>query len=207
MGERTFRRSKPGKIAALLCAAAAMGLAPGAVAQSGQTAAGAQEFLRIMAAQGSMAANIDRGGGWNRVFKTGTRRKCQSYDEVTLFGTKRKRDCFDEPFSEMINHGTFPIAVQPASQCGTRISLGDPGYSRGADLGSEKYTVSEPDLTPIVLDWSKVTRVMQSGTLVEIVGAYPRVAFIMASEDLAARAAYASEFLRSNCDAAAHTAF
>lgn len=166
-----------------------------AATQSTQTVGGAHEFLRLMTSRG-MTASVNRGDGWNMAWRSSTRRKCRWENYDNFFGSSGRRQvCYDDPYTGKVNHGPYTLGFR-GSGCRSTVALLAP--ARYGDVA---------DRTPISIDWSRVTKVSQAGLAIEVGGTYPELQFNLPSEDLAARAAFAAEFIRTSCDSTASTGF
>ena len=145
-----------------------------------QTRAGAQEFLRQVAAQGAMRLSTDTGDGWQRSVRP---YDSHTFPPNTVTGVSGGDTC------------ASTLAYQPHAT---------------VVYGSEARGNYSPHYDPIqnnLIDWSRVVEVLQSGTDIYLTGtAYP-LKVGLGSEALATRVAYAMEFLRLECDPTASTGF
>jgi len=195
-----------------------------AMAQAAQTAAGAQEFLGKVMAQGSMQMHVDYGRGWDRV-EAAEAERCMWQDEHAGFlaGMQRVRRCTgksspswlsDDDSWMWVDIGAWaPTAASAEGTCKTRVQVSQKGSVRREfkaryDGKAAEFTAwSGIRSGPFVIDWTKVAGVTQSGQKVSLAGVSPAMYFELPSEDLAARVTYAMEFLRLECDAMAGTGF
>lgn len=193
-------------------------------AQAAQTAAGAQEFLGKVMAQGAVLMHVDQGKGWNRVDAAEAER-CMWQDEYAGFftGVQRVWKCTgrtgpswlsDDDSWMWVNVGAWtPTAASAEGNCRTQVQVGPKGSQAREFKG--RYDGKAAEFTawsgtrsgPFVIDWTKVAGAIQSGQKVSLSGISPALYFELPSEDLAARVAYAMEFLRLECDATSGTGF
>lgn len=207
-------------------AAAAMlwSVCNGALAQAAQTPAGAQEFLDKVLAQGTSSLHVDTGKGWNRVDAAEAER-CMWVEEFGGFfaGMQRVWKCTgrtspswlsDDDSQMWVAIGAWvPRGAVAEGECKTRIQVDQKGSDYREFKG--RYERKAADFTawsgtqsgPFVIDWSKAAGTTNTGREVHLKGVTPRMYFVLPSEELAVRFAYAMEFLRLNCDATAGTGF
>lgn len=181
----------------------AIGLGGAAHAQT-QTAANAQKFLSVIAGQQTSRVDVASGGSWNQTWGKRTKNKCTSEYYYDFWGTRQgpRTRCWDEDDSRNIS-GPSPLltGATPITDCLTEITYRDDStYFDG-------YTITALGEQKTRIDWSKVAKVQQDGATVLLSPNLPMVRFRLSSDDLAKRAAFAMEFLRQTCDAAAATGF
>ncbi|WP_213605186.1 hypothetical protein [Pseudoxanthomonas japonensis] len=203
----------------------AMSLLPASArAQAAQTPAGAQEFLGKVLGQGTSWLSVDRGKGWNRVDAAEAER-CMWTEEFGGFfaGMQRVWKCTgrtspsylsDDDSRMWVDVGVFiPRGAVPEGECKTRIQVDGKGsvyreFKGRYDGKAAEFTAwSGPQQGPFLIDWSKVAGTTNNGREVHLKGIAPGMFFLLPSEELAVRFAYAMEFLRLNCDATAGTGF
>jgi len=195
-----------------------------AMAQATQTAAGAQDFLGKVLAQGTSSLNIDSGKGWNRVDAAEAER-CMWVEEFGGFfaGMQRVWKCTgrtspswlsDDDAWMWVGVGAWvPRGAAAEGECKTRVHVDQKGseyreFKGRYDGKPADFTAWSGSLTgPFVIDWRKVAAATAHGREVHLKGVSPAMNFVLPSEDLAVRVAYAMEFLRLNCDATAGTGF
>lgn len=196
----------------------------GAHAQAAQTPAGAQDFLGKVLAQGTSSLNVDTGKGWNRVGAAEAER-CMWNEEFGGFfaGMQRVWRCsrgsgsflfIDDPSQMWVHVGAWtPRSAMAEGECKTRIQVDPKGsqyreFKARYDGAAADFTAwSGPQSGPFLIDWSKVAGTTSKGHEVHLKGVTPAMSFVLPSEELAVRFAYAMEFLRLNCDSAASTGF
>lgn len=196
----------------------------GANAQAAQTPAGAQDFLGKVLAQGTSSLNVDTGKGWNRVGAAEAER-CMWNEEFGGFftGMQRVWRCtkgsgsflmIDDPSQMWINVGAWtPRGAVAEGECRTRVQVDHKGsqyreFKARADGRTADFTAwSGPQSGPFLIDWSRVAGTTSNGREVLLKGVTPAMSFVLPSEELAVRFAYAMEFLRLSCDATAGTGF
>lgn len=164
-----------------------------ASAQNNQTPEGAQQFIAIIAANGSTSTRIPLyAGGMNAV-----RDSEQQYSRSCSTDFWGGRTCKSVTAGRRYFTRTLdPIAVVGSGStdvCVTTFTIVPP-YSE------------EPKIPPtFTVDWKRVTKVQPNAEWVNLSG--QQVEFRLSSSDLATRVAYAMEFLRQHCDPAAATGF
>lgn len=181
----------------------AAGLGASAQAQT-QTAAGAQKFLSVIAGQQTSRLDVSVNGYWNQTWGKRTKNKCTSEYYYDFWGTRQgpRSRCWDEDDSRNIT-GPSPLLTGAVAinDCLTEIEYSD------NSTYFDSYAITALGVQKARIDWSKVAKVQQEGSMVTVSPNSPLVRFRLSSEDLAKRAAFAMEFLRQTCDAAAATGF
>lgn len=208
----------------LLSGVALIAFSCAAHAQEEQTVAGAQEFLGKVFSQGASKLNIDTGKGWNRVDAAEVER-CMWVDEYGGFfaGMQRIWRCTgrtgpfllsDDESVMWVDIGSWmPNDATAEGACNTRIQVNQKGsqvreFKARYDGKQAQFTAwSGTQGGPFIIDWTKVTGASNNGREVHLKDVSPNMYFVLPSEDLAVRVAYAMEFLRTNCDATAGTGF
>lgn len=190
-------------------------------AQTTQTIAGAQEFLGTVFENGMSLVDVDTGLGPNRV-RSEKVEKCEWREEFTGFlgGMKRTWWCggsstLDIHQSEnWVDVGSFAVSGASANgSCATRIAVSQKSprerwFKKRVDGEITEFTLTSGTLTgPFEIDWAKLPGTSHSGKTISLVGSSPKLDFTVPSPEMAARVAYAMEFLRINCDRAAATGF
>lgn len=199
-------------------------LSPSARAQAAQTPTGAQDFLGKVLGQGTSWLSVDRGRGWNRVDAAEAER-CMWIEEFGGFfaGMQRLWKCTgrtspsylsDDDSRMWVDVGVFTLRGATAQgECRTLIQVDGKGslyreFKGRYDGKAAEFTAwSSPQQGPFLIDWSKVAGTTSNGREVHLGGVTPAMFFLLPSEELAVRFAYAMEFLRLNCDATAGTGF
>lgn len=176
-----------------------LSLAPGlASAQSDQTVDGAQKFIAVIASQHATRLETDWGNGFGTTLGRHPVQYCQ---DIPGFFEVRRECGYNYPAELVTRPQPSLDAASKISDCSTRFQYTDSATAIG------EYTITPTGTTTVDVDWSKVASVATNGVYVFIEGQRPRVRLEMASVDLAARIAFAMEFLRTNCDEAASTGF
>ncbi len=92
---------------------------------------------------------------------------------------------------------SITIGDHKASSCRTKLTFEDHGAS-GALIGNRE----------VVVNWEAVAEVKQGGSVVIVKTTYPETTYYtLAAEGMAARVAYAMDFMRQYCDPGADTGF
>jgi len=188
----------------------ALGLAPnmpGASAQT-QTVQGAHEFLRITFANGGVSGALDAGLGYNTVLEQWNR--CPQ--RMMTPGTSLMRPTYGE-VCEGMRSGRFSApdfaAIKYNVSAGSRGKLSANSPSYPVSFKNEVTYFYRDYLNPLnrEIDWSKVSQVSRNGLSIFVREGAIGCRFTLSSEDLLNRTAFAMEFLKSRCDAAASTGF
>lgn len=174
-----------------------------------QTVKNAHLFLGKVAEQDAMTFQVDEGRGWGSV--SADKSYCQYYGYDTVSGIKAgEHGCSDFKASSHKVEDYKLTSMNMLSRCMTQIKA---LMARGKEVmvkdGSRDYWLVRipPRQSSFQIDWSKTTEVRQEGANVIVRGVKPNIRFVMASEQLAIRLAYAMEFLRLECDATSGTEF
>lgn len=193
-------------------------------AQAEQTPAGAQDFLGKVLAQGTSSLNVNTGKGWNRVGAAEAER-CMWQEEFGGFfaGVQRVWKCTgrtmpgflaDDDATMWVAIGAWtPRGASADGECRTRVQVDQKGsvmrqFKGRYDRQAAEFTAwSGPQSGPFVIDWTKAAGTTSTGREVHLKGVTPGMSFVLPSEDMAVRVAYAMEFLRMHCDATASTGF
>lgn len=196
-----------------------LGLAGAASAQDRQTQENAQLFLAQVVGQGATTLAVDVGGGWNKFAEDRYFCRFSPY----YMGNFRIEDW--KCGNDYLEWNEYPkykasgaraeIGASGRQNCATVIAtdsikgFNDERIYKGQVDNSSYTTVTTRRLpaSPFTLDWSKAAEVKQDGSSVSVMGIKPALKFYLPSEALAARVAYAMEFLRTNCDATSGTGF
>ncbi|CAN7525520.1 hypothetical protein LJR143_003551 [Pseudoxanthomonas sp. LjRoot143] len=174
-----------------------------------QTVEGAHLFLSKVVEQGATTFELDDGNGWGQV--RASKSFCRYYSYDTASGFKAgEYGCGDYKTSTHDVGGYRLTSIMKLTRCASQISTPEvQAKDIEVDSGQKNYwKVSLPYRKPSYgIDWDKVAEVKQDGTSVAVSGIKPAIRFKLASEPLAARVAYAMEFLRLECDATSGTGF
>lgn len=178
-------------IAAVTCASVA-GIA---FAQVRQTAEGAQQFIRLTAANGSTTLGIPLANGSYNIVEAEEERKQQRCRTDFWGGTSCKQEVVGHRMAKY--HRTIHVSkAETVDRCTSRLSYYiTPRYSNDKTYVPGIFTIN----------WKNVTEAKQNGTEVFLAG--QQIKFYLSSSDLATRFAYAAKFLRDSCDPAAMTGF
>lgn len=186
-----------------------------------QTVESAQKFLSGVFENGASHLNIDSGLGWNRV-RSKKVEKCEWREEFTGFfgGMKRTWWCGGSSTLDIGQSENWvdigPLSIERASAnglCATEIAVSPASprerwFKKRIDGEMTEFTLtSEARNDPFEIDWTKISGISKTEKTVSLNGVSPRMGFIIPSEEMAARVAYAMEFLRINCDKTAETGF
>lgn len=171
--------------------------AGGATAQTGQTVAGAQEFMRLTLTNGSTQLFVPlANNSENYVQWTEDRKQYSCQHEGGIFGSTH---CRDRVVGTRTAGSTRKLSISKVTKvdnCTTQISY----------WITPKYT---NDITYVpgtaTIYWRNVTEAYQYNESVTLKGQSIRLQF--SSKDLATRFAYASTFLKNACDPTASTGF
>ncbi len=197
------------KISNLLLAAVLLPAAFSARSQQ-QTVEGAQLFLTQVAEQGGTTFQVDDGDGWNRV---GVQKSyCQYYGYDTASGIRAgEHGCSDFKASTHALDARSLTSATSLSRCATQVKVAvvrGRAFTVKDGSGRDYWDVRlPPQPSSFDIDWAKVAEVRQDGSTVTVKGIKPAMRFMMASDSLAIRVAYAMEFLRTECDATSGTGF
>ena len=211
--------------------AVSLSLSPVALAQSAQTAEGAQAFLAAMAKQGfARATFVDALGRPNHV--TGTHTVEISRIKLSI-KEEKSTDTVEKSLGEFPVPGlSYGDAQGAADACTTRIdgvqmpanvfehnstSWEEPGFLTSVTvLKNESWNYTEDFKKfagPHFVDWRQA-RVVRSndGSRIDVQAkgrAFPKniLSFVPGDSELADRIEYAAKFLRMSCDEAAATGF
>lgn len=196
------------KVGMLVAVAVATLAAPALAPAQGQTVEGAQTFLRITYSSGGVNGSFDGGSGYNTVQQSwyscrrqmvfaGSELMPAQYDDVcgnTQYGTWTAPD--------------YPAVVYtPAENCSGTFVANAPSYQTEFTQGNTRYSRGYLNALNRKIDWSKVSEVSKSGSVITIREGGVGYRFLISSEDLLARTAFAMEFIKNHCDAAANTGF
>lgn len=174
-----------------------------------QTVEGAHLFLSKVAEQGGTTFQVDGGDGWNKVRVE--KSYCRYYGYDTASGIRAgEHGCSDFKASTHAIDSRSLISASSLSRCATQV--------RADRAGGREFTVKDggrdywdvrmpPQPGSFDIDWGKVAEVKRDGSAINVTGIKPAIRFLMASEALAVRVAYAMEFLRTECDATSGTGF
>jgi len=187
-------------------AALAIGLFSTAGAQTAQTPEGAQKFLGVVAAQGTTKLYFDSSSNWSTVYATRKFEKCVQEATYDFFGFQNgtRSRCFDDSDSKTINAPARDLkAASATGACSTRFEFSD--YFQGQRDGDWEF--GPTGRTTYVVNWAKIASVKADGSWVRLSPPLQGFHLLMASPDMATRMAFAMEFLRQSCDAAAATGF
>lgn len=225
-GENSMKPNLPAWNRLLVgCCMLLLMLSPAAAnAQAAQTPAGAQDFLGKVLAQGTSSLNVDSGRGWNRV-EAAEAERCMWHEEFGGFlaGMQRLWKCTgrttpgwlsDDDATMWVAIGAWtPRGAGADGECRTRVQVDQKGsvirqFKGRYDREPAEFTAwSGPRSGPFVIDWTKAAGATTNGREVHLKGVTPGMYFVLPSEDMAVRVAYAMEFLRMHCDATASTGF
>jgi len=207
-----------------MAAVVSLSVCSGAFAQAAQTSAGAQDFIGKVLSQGTSSMNVDTGRGWNRV-EAAEAERCKWTEEFGGFfaGMQRVWKCTgrtgpsflsDDDSRMWVDVGAWmPRGAVAEGECKTRIQVDQKGsqyreFKARYDGKPAEFTAwSGAQGGPFLIDWSKAAGTTSNGREVYLKGVTPAMYFVLPSEELAVRFAYAMEFLRLNCDATAGTGF
>lgn len=177
-------------------------------ARQEQTVDSAQTFLTQVFGAGGITFSHDGGQGYNPVYQqiwrcAWTMTDAGGFFSGPTYGTQCNVTGSDywtaPPYTNARYASTAP--------CSGRMDGGQPYYDREVRNGDRKYTRGDLGAGAAVVNWAKVAEVKQYGLQVAIVGGGMRQTVNLPSDALAARVAYAMEFLRQNCDPTAGTGF
>ena len=180
----------------LIILSLALGMSVPAHTQTTQTAANAQEFMRLTFLNGSTKVAIKIGqNDWNKVLvRTETRKyECEYVGGVRMCGNNYYAGTAYR-YIEL-----SPTKVNVYDNCQITI------YHRITKSPSEPFYHANPAGEFSGISWKNVTGVTQEGNSVYLAGEEYKV--FLSSEELATRFAYAAKFLRDACDPTAATGF
>ena len=171
--------------------------------------------------QDALLLKVDYGKGYNAVDFASWYEDCywNTWTDYTLFFPREKKEriCRVKRDSSTRDLGAFKVnAVTPirgtadAKLCATEFQA-----SVGQSVlngGDEKNGWSQEAFPkgPFLIDWTRATSVTQRGSSVFVNtagGAIKSWVFVLPTDALAARLAYAMEFIRFECDPTASTGF
>lgn len=193
--------------AALLLVAAVLAATP--VAAQEQTAESAQKFLTIIAGQQPMSLAIDAGRGYNVV--EGQAQQCRNVSVQGFFGNSSERQC-NNAYPINVQYPDLAVMkIETVDRCTTVITTSPPQNMNYGQFGSASQSrEAYPDYRmgpPLRLEFAKLSRVEQQGAVIYLKTSTGNWRLATSSSDMATRVAYALEFLRQQCDAAAGTGF
>lgn len=176
---------------------------PPADGSASQTPAGAQSFINLMASQGryTVEAKWAEQEGWNQYEALDL--TCTS----STFGLLKCTHLEGRTGRNVSVPAHRAIGADPVDGlCGTLIFASLPPVN---EMISSKHMWTGGVVPPFLVNWGSVTEVEQEGVLVTVATPWPRpqFRFNVGSEAMAARLAFAMEFLRSHCDVTAGTGF
>jgi hypothetical protein len=188
-------------------ALAATLLSAAAIAQDGtQTPASAQLFLKQVMEEGDVLLEVDTGKGWNiapwraKNCDPGFRKHNNPHiDSSGCMPWEAWHDAVHDKFTM----NSASAEQRDAPQCGTAFYA-----TAKKGVHPEQHLMYEwaPPTSPYRVSWGSVSMVEQVDASVVVKGS-PSLRFSLSSDQLAARVAYAMEFLRLNCDSKAATGF
>jgi hypothetical protein len=189
----------------------------------GQTPEGAQAMLTLLAGQGTVKIDVDTGRGFNVTPATSISEvwdTAEAYDfwkgltYQRYSKQKRSQTTYELPSRKL-------LSATADSTCKTKLEFSDDESKRlssvrdhdytsaggGTYVGEIGLTIYPQGFTVADLDWAKIAKVEAIGSAVVMSPLSPRIRLQLPSPGLAARVAFAMEFLRMHCDPLGKTGF
>lgn len=193
----------------MLVAAAIVGLAaPMLALAEGQTVQGAQEFLRITFSSGGVSGAFNGGSGYNVVQQSWyTCRRQMVFAGSDLMPPQYDDVCGNTQYGTWGAPDYSAIAYAASGNCAGTVAANAPYYQTEVVQGKTHYSRGSLNGLSRKIDWSKVSEVAKSGNSITVREGGVSYRFTINAEDLLARTAFAMEFIKTHCDAAASTGF
>ena len=196
------------KVGMLVAAIVATLAAPALARAEGQTVQGAQEFLRITYSSGGVNGAFDGGSGYNAVQESWyTCRNEMVFAGSDLMPAQYQETCGNTQYRTWNAPDYQAVAYAPGGSCSGTFTANAPSYQTEYVNGRTHYSRGYLNGLNRKIDWSKVSEVSNNGGVITIREGGVGYRFVIGSQDLLARTAFAMEFIKSHCDAAASTGF
>ena len=192
----------------MLVVVAATLFAPTLALAEGQTVQGAQEFLRITFGSGGVNGAFDWGSGYQSVQQSWY--TCRR--QMVFAGSEYMPPQYDDVCGNT-QYGTWSapdyqaVAYTASGTCAGTITANAPYFQTQVTEGKTHYSRSALPPLNRKIDWSKVSEVKKYTGSIGVREGGVSYMFKIGSEDLVARTAFAMEFIKNHCDAAAGTGF
>ena len=219
-----MHRKRLGFCAAIFLVVSAASSAPAADENTpGQTPEGAQTMLTLLASQGTVNVDVDTGMGFNVTSATNVIVEYLTVDTSSFWGGTSSRG-YSRP-KRISESYVLParklLSSTSTSACKTELVFSDDQSKRVSTTRKHNYispdgstyvgeaglTVYAQGYTAATLDWTKMARVEAIGSTVVMSPLSPNMRLQLPSPALAARVAFAMEFLRMSCDPLGKTGF
>jgi hypothetical protein len=174
----------------------------------GQTVQGAQEFLRITFSSGGVNGAFDGGSGYNAVQESWyTCRNEMIFAGSDLMPPQYQEVCGNTQYRTWNAPDYQGVRYTAAGNCAGTFVANAPSYQTEYTQGRTHYMRGYLNALNRKIDWSKVSEVSKSGNVITVREGGVGYRFAIASPDLLSRTAFAMEFIKNHCDAAAATGF